>query len=239
MTQFDPSIHLIPYTDSTSKLERSINQLPLFSSKCKSYLELHSDKIIPIFTLKCIEVIESELINYKQENPSVSTSPSLESALSLLPFTFDALTHPSTLSLISKYLGFSISPIMHYEFVHFSKTKNPIIIHEKSVAYPFICIIQLPKVQKHFSYIPPGHLFILKGRVIENISFKFSKSTNENNNYMVLCPFYTPDNQLNYEDKESKVNTNRYIENKSSIINDDSLHTLNHYTSWLNNYYTV
>jgi hypothetical protein len=151
-------------------------------------------------------------------------SPKLINCFDILPFLYSAFTHPKTLDLISNQIGFKLNIILDYEIAHFAKKidsnlnkklnnlnsnlnlnfgeYSKIIIREKSVAYPYICIINLNSIDIS-NNLPLGYGFFLKGRLIENLAGKIIFNKNSNSE-MILCPSFVPSKISNYEDLKDR-----------------------------------
>lgn len=179
-------------------------------------------------------------------------SPIFKNCKKSLPFLYDAFTNKITINLLSNNLGFQIDLINDYEIIHFAKKiddnnkkiiekmnlgeSSKIIIREKSVAYPYICLIKINK-NDISENLPIGYGLFLKGRLIENLAGKiiFNKNTQ---NEMVLCPSFVPKQIKLYEDFKQ----NQFLKNNNKIIHlnddcNDDFKSIEKYKVWLNKYY--
>lgn len=185
-------------------------------------------------------------------------SPIFKNCKKCLPFLYDAFTNNLTINLLSNNLGFQIDLINDYEIIHFAKKiddnnkqiiekmnlgeSSKIIIREKSVAYPYICLIKINK-NDISENLPIGYGLFLKGRLIENLAGKIIYNKNTQNE-MVLCPSFVPKQIKLYEDfkqnqilkKSNNNNNSKKIIHLSDDCNED-FKSIEKYKVWLNKYY--
>lgn len=257
-------------TKAKTKYKFDIRKLNILSPECKSYLEPLSHNCFPLFTDDCIKIIQWELNNWlltkdkcdclkKFEKDKTFSflnfeSPTMKNCISMLPFSYEAFTHPSTTELLSSHLGFPIELVMDYEIAHFAKkidshnrhivekmnlgVSSKVIIRKKSVAYPYICLIKI-NPNDICDALPVGYAFFLKGRLIENLAGKIIYNKNTDNE-MVLCPSYVP-KQINlyenYKQSQNKVVCSQLYKSIPEEENDENIKRIKRYKTWLNRYY--
>lgn len=248
------------------------NSYPVFTLEC---IKIINWEINSWFNSFKISSNLNNLNNLKIFNNNIINFEILK-YLHNLPFLFNALTNNETLNLLSSYLGFEINPILNYEFAHiaskrgnFKNFKNikfnknnlnsKFIIRDKSVAYPFICLIKLNKNQLSDNF-KLGYCILLKGRLIENLACKLILKNNSNFQ-SILCPTYVPKQVKNFEDmkdlctfnskndksNQAKISKKSHCQTKNDILskkctssntsNVQNLQKIEKYKYWLNNYF--
>lgn len=251
--------------ECTSYLEPvSHNCFPVFSPSCIKIIQWElNNYLIKKDECYCLKQFQKNNISFLNFE-----SPSMKNCKKRLPFLYDAFTSSNTIELLSNKIGFPIEIVPDYEIAHFAKkldsenkkivdkmdlgASSKIIIRNKSVAYPYICLIKINQ-DDIYEKLPTGYAFFLKGRLIENLAGKIIFKKNSPNE-MVLCPSYVPKQIKYYEDFKQKQisssvmnaqNSKRKIRNRRGIFktNDKSvdykkdIQSIKKYKTWLNKYY--
>ncbi|KAG7700874.1 hypothetical protein KL951_000989 [Ogataea haglerorum] len=239
---FDPVEHL---AFSKSKIPRSTNVRSFHLDPTLNSLELVGEGSFPLFSRECVELLRQEVEQYSQvvlekENCNAFTSPKLRDCEQLLPFVYQAWTHPATIRAISVVSGFDMRLCFDYEIAHFCRSRNSsqVLVRQKSVAYPYICVMGLNSADVQSS----GYATVLKGRLSENLATK--QPQEKDSLTIVLCATLQPENVICYEDtifleKCSLPKAQKLISDKETVpvANYADFEDFGLYQSWLNEYY--
>ncbi|ESW98845.1 hypothetical protein KL918_001763 [Ogataea parapolymorpha] len=239
---FDPVEHL---AFSKSKIPRSTNVHSFHLDPTLNSLELVGEGSFPLFSRECVDLLRQEVEQYSQvvldkEPENAFTSPKLRDCEQLLPFVYQAWTHPATVHAISVISGFDMKLCLDYEIAHFCRSRNcsQVLVRQKSVAYPYICVMGLNSTDMQSS----GYATVLKGRLSENLATK--QPQEKDSLTVVLCATLQPENVICYEDtifleKCSLPKAQKLISDKEMVpvSNYADFKDFGVYQSWLNDYY--
>ncbi|KAH3661326.1 hypothetical protein OGAPHI_006733 [Ogataea philodendri] len=198
---FDPVQHL---AFTSSKLPKPVSIQTLQIDPDSQSLQLVGEGSFLLFSQECIDLLRHEFQTYLSSldpatrSKSAFVSPKLHDCASILPFTYQAFTHPETARAISSISGFGLKVCMGYEIAHFARPNagdfKQLLLRKHSVAYPYICLVHLSSADA----LPSGHALVLEGRVTENMASNQLLEQPDLN--IVLCATLQPEDVIDYED---------------------------------------
>lgn len=233
---FDPVKHL-----ERDLISRSVklSQLGILST---DNIEKIENGCFALFTKECCEIMVRE-IEMNQINTSFldsskgcsATGHSLKKCRTSLPFTYQALTHLDTVTLISRIVGkdLKISQDYHaYQLAADSRLDGQVsrLSDYCSVPYPYTTIVKISPSDE-----PPiqGTATILRGRLINNVALRQMVKNNEQYTVVATCVLQPAD--ITEHEHDILVKRGTASDGIGVLVHKQDQLDVDYYVDWLRN----